>query len=91
MSAQAALNFSGPVLPDEVPRLTKQFDRVVEVMLRGGWMSLREISAASGAPESSASAQARNARKVGYLLEKRRRGPARLGLWEYRLGLVGGR
>lgn len=68
-------------------RITGQMREVMDLMQDGCWRTLRDISQATGAPESSASAQLRHLRKPrfgSYVVEKRRRGDV-LGLWEYRL------
>jgi hypothetical protein len=74
-----------PALDDR--RLTKQMGRVWTVMLRGDWLTLREMASETGDPEASISAQLRHLRKArfgGYLIMKRRRGPDTQGLYEYR-------
>jgi len=66
-------------------RLNAQTQRVYDVMRRGEWLTLHEISTATGDPEASVSARLRDLRKErfgGYKIERRRRGG---GLWEYRL------
>lgn len=79
-------------------RLDLQRDRIKGVMLgfsiRNRWITLSEIQDTLEAsyekrfPEASISAQLRHLRKAefgGYVLEKRRRGPAIDGVWEYAL------
>lgn len=69
-------------------RLTGQLLAIFELMRPGRWLTLREISEFTGAPESSASAQLRNMKKSrfgGHTVEKRRRGDKSRGLWEYKL------
>lgn len=54
----------------------------------GGWMTLREIADLTSYGEASISAQLRHLRKAhfgGYVIAKRRRGPATNGAWEYRI------
>ena len=66
-------------------RIHDQMGRIKEFMLPGYWHSLLEISAVTGAPEASVSAQLRHLRKPrfgGWIVEKRRR---TAGTWEYRL------
>lgn len=66
-------------------RLTNQYRRVVTLMADGAWRSLREIADLTGAPEASASAQLRHARKRrfgAHQVEKRHEGN---GLYLYRL------
>ena len=75
-----------PALDKE--RLSKQAGRIYECMLSGQWRTLQEISMITGAPESSVSAQLRNLRKQrfgGKIINKRRRGEPKYGLWEYQL------
>lgn len=72
-------------------RLTKQLGRVWDVMSRQHtdiWLTLAEISARTGDPQASVSARLRDLRKPkfgGYDVQRRRRGPAKNGLFEYRL------
>ena len=54
----------------------------------GGWMTLRELADLTCYGEASISAQLRHLRKLrfgGYVVAKRRRGPAADGIWEYRI------
>jgi len=70
-------------------RLTGQLRRVYDVMADGQWRTLRELEVATGDPTTSISAQLRHLRKRrfgAHVVEKRRRGEAKRGLWEYRLG-----
>ena len=56
---------------------------------RGLWFTLGELRERTGDPEASISAQLRHLRKPrfgGHTIEKRRRGEAGNGLWEYRMG-----
>lgn len=72
-------------------RLTKQLGRVFDLMRDGCWRTLREISAGTGDPESSISAQLRHLRKPrfgSYTVQKRRCDLPESGCFEYRL-LVG--
>ncbi len=69
-------------------RLTNQLHRIYAVVKDGQWRTLGEIAAASGAPESSVSAQLRNLRKSKYgahVIEKQARGDRSRGLYEYRM------
>jgi hypothetical protein len=53
-----------------------------------GWMTLRELAELTNYGEASISAQLRHLRKPqfgGYIVDKRRRGLARNGAWEYRI------
>ncbi len=66
-------------------RLSKQASAVAVAMAGMSWRTLREISRLSGAPESSASARLRCLRKLGCVVDRRRRGDPKDGLWEYRV------
>lgn len=66
-------------------RLTGQLLRVWNIVSTGAWLTLRQIAAATGDPESSISAQLRHLRKPrfgGHTVEKRYVGN---GLFEYRV------
>jgi len=85
-----APGFNGP---DYVPefdheRLTGQIRRVYRLMRDGVWRTLDEISASTGDPQASVSAQLRHLRKErfgGHVIEKRARGERVHGLYEYRM------
>lgn len=68
-------------------RLAKQFEFIREAMLyANNWKTLQEIEALTGYPQASISAQLRHLRKPqygSYIVEKRRRGAATSGCWEY--------
>lgn len=67
-------------------RLTKQLDRVRNLMSDGLWRSLSEIAAATGDGEASVSARLRDMRKSkhgGHTVDRRRFDG---GLWKYRMG-----
>ena len=86
---QLAIDFAAPTLthPDMV-RLGRQLTAVTRVMASGEWLTLAELSEASGAPEASASARLRDLRRPrwgGHTVERRRRHGEGTGLWEYRL------
>lgn len=75
-------------------RLRTQTEIIREVMLSAAdpavrdWLTLREIELLTHFPQASISAQLRHLRKPafgGWVVEKRRRGPAATGLWEYRV------
>lgn len=70
-------------------RLSGQLKRVFGVMVTGGWLTLSEIATATGdQSEAAISARLRDLRKPkfgGFEVERRRRGEAKKGLWEYRL------
>lgn len=69
-------------------RLGAQAQRVWDVMVRGAWLTLAELAARTGDPEASVSARLRDFRKDGWgghVVERRHRGPAADGLYEYRL------
>jgi hypothetical protein len=83
-------HFNGP---DYVPkhdqgRLLKQIDRVYACVKDAVWRTLDEISAVTGDPQASVSAQLRHLRKErfgSYIIEKQSRGERCNGLYEYRL------
>ena len=71
-------------------RLRSQSWRVFQAMIHGYWRTLAEIQIATGDPQASISARLRDFRKEkfgGYLLERRHRGPASRGIYEYRLSV----
>ena len=71
-------------------RLSRQFDQVRAIMLRGAWVTVREIARELGpASEASVSARVRDLRKPrfgGYDIRRRRRrtGAEPGAHWEYR-------
>lgn len=73
--------FAGEIAPDDASDDA--------AAMQSGWMTLRELSELTGYGEASISAQLRHLRKTkfgGYVVAKRRRGPARSdGIWEYRI------
>ena len=72
----------------DLARLGGQMKRVYLVMADGAWRTLEEISVVIGAPEASISARLRDLRKErfgSHTIERRRRGEASKGLFEYRL------
>jgi len=69
-------------------RLTGQLARVFDVMADYRWRTLDEVAQAAHAPPASVSAQLRHLRKAkhgGHTVNKRHRGPANVGLYEYQL------
>jgi hypothetical protein len=83
-------HFDGPEYQPELDfsRLTGQIKRVYDTILDGKWWTLNEISQVTGDPEASVSAQLRHLRKLKFgrhIIEKRRRGDPKRGLYEYRL------
>jgi len=72
-------------------RLQGQQGRIFEFMKFGQWLTLREINEVTQAPEASISAQLRLFRRprskggFGLIVEKRRRGDPKRGVWEYKL------
>jgi Fic family protein len=82
LSAQLALTFTAP---DRV-RLGKQLVKVRDFLLAnaGTWLTLREISDATGAPEASASARLRDLARLGLPHELKRAAPGS-GTWLYRV------
>jgi hypothetical protein len=89
------LPFDGPAYEPaaDQARLTGQIRRVYAAMAGGAWRTLAEISAITGDPEASISAQLRHLRKDRFgacTVEKRSRGDRAIGLWEYRLLVLDG-
>lgn len=81
------MRFNGPVYDQERDgdRLSRQHLRVRELMADGQWRTLAEISALTGDPPASVSAQLRHLRKPrfgAHLVEKRHLGR---GLYQYRV------
>jgi hypothetical protein len=69
-------------------RLNEQTVRVYRVMLDEQWRTLQEIAAVTHDPLPSISARLRDLRKSafgGFDIQRRRRGLATSGLWEYRM------
>jgi hypothetical protein len=71
-------------------RLQKQQRRVHELMHDGAWRTLGEIEAATGDGQASISARLRSYASDEYLSqyylkERRRRGDAKRGIFEYRI------
>ena len=86
------MTFDGPVYnPDlDQARLTGQIKRIFDLMKDNRWRTLTEISVRTGEPEASVSAQLRHLRKPrfgSHVVEKRRRGEGKSGLWEYQLNV----
>ncbi len=66
-------------------RLTRQHERIRDLMLDGAWRTLGEISLATGDPPASVSAQLRHLRKArfgAFTVQKRYAGN---GLYTYRV------
>jgi len=83
-------DFDGPVYDRAADhkRLSKQHERIRDLMLDGEWRTIQEICDITGDPHSSVSAQLRHLRKLrfgAWIVEKRHRGPRSNGLWEYQL------
>lgn len=75
----------------DLDRLNEQTRRVYDVMADGRWRTLAEVSAATGDPEASVSARLRDLRKKrfgNFRVDRRRRGEASRGIWEYHLTLT---
>ena len=84
------MQFDGPDYnPDlDQARLTGQIKRIFDFMKVREWRTLTEISIGTGDPEASVSAQLRHLRKErfgSHVVDKRRRGNKKTGLWEYML------
>lgn len=83
-------HFDGPDYSPELDftRLTRQIDRIRELMLDGEWRTLDEIAVLTGDPVASISAQLRHLRKPrfgSYIVYKQRRGDRSRGLFEYKV------
>lgn len=57
-------------LARDKPRLGDQLRAVFEFVKSGDWVTLRQISAAVGAPEASCSARLRDIRRLGFTVER---------------------
>lgn len=71
-------------------RLNAQTERVRRLMADGHWRTLAEICLATGDREASVSARLRDLRKPrfgAFDVERRRRGEASRGIFEYRLNI----
>ena len=66
-------------------RLGEQATRVFTQMKSGEWRTLRDISTATKSPEASVSARLRDLRRAGFMVERRRVGNPKAGLWAYRV------
>lgn len=79
----------GTYRPDvDHERLAGQIRRVYDAMEDGTWRTLEEIARLTHDPESSVSARLRDLRKAKFgehRVERRHRGPAADGLYEYLL------
>lgn len=83
-------HFNGPEYQREFDfnRLTKQHEVIRELMLDGTWRTLSEIERITKFPAASISAQLRHLRKPrfgSFLVERRKRGDRKIGLFEYRV------
>jgi len=79
---------------DDAERLEWQLNRVFQLMRDGEWRTFEEIRAVTGGSEAGISARLRDFRKTadeipppycGHRVDKRRRGDAAKGIWEYRV------
>jgi hypothetical protein len=82
-------HFNGPAYEPsrDFKRLSRQHERIRDLMLDGEWRIVHEISLITGDPENSIQAQLRHLRKPrfgAYIVRKRLR-PNTQGLWEYRV------
>jgi hypothetical protein len=75
----------------DLTRLKSQAERVHFFMTSHGddwWRTLREIASVAGGSEAGVSARLRDFRKKkwgGWIVDRRRRGDPKLGIWEYRV------
>lgn len=80
--------FDSPIPgPADRERLGRQAAKVLGFALGAGWVTLRQISIVTGAPEASVSARLRGLRKDGFTVERRK---GSLSFWEYRVAIGGG-
>jgi len=84
------MKFDGPDYNPKLDqgRLTGQIKRIYDLMIDGRWRTLGEIAMVTRDPEASISAQLRHLRKPrfgSHLVDKRRRGDEKRGLYEYKL------
>ncbi len=81
--------FDGPVYDPRLDqaRLSTQFEAVLALMIDGVWRTLHDISALTGSPTPSVSAQLRHMRKprFGAYTVSKRRISAGSGLYEYQV------
>ena len=69
-------------------RLTTLYDRVFRLMSDGHWRTYAEIKAVTGGSEGGIAARLRDFRKPkfgGHVVNSRRRGDPKDGIWEYQL------
>lgn len=74
--------------PYDYDRLNTLQARVYRTLRGGEWWTLAELASRTGGSEASISARLRDLRKPKFgqfVVDRRRRGPAHQGLWEYRL------
>ncbi|MHA1968839.1 MAG: hypothetical protein ACW964_13675 [Candidatus Hodarchaeales archaeon] len=84
------MRFDGPEYSPKLDqiRLTGQIKRIYDLMIDSRWRTLGEIAQETYDPEASISAQLRHLRKArfgAHIVEKRRRGDEKQGLYEYKL------
>lgn len=92
---EASPSTFGPAYSVDVDgkRIGLQMKRIYGLMRDTKWRTLGEISSATGDSEASISAQLRHLRKAkfgGHTVNKRHRGLASYGFWEYQLLTNGG-
>lgn len=79
---------NGPTLDATLdrPRLSTLRDRVVNALLDGEWLTLRELQDRCGNSEAGISARLRELRNnYGFTVNRRRRGIETKGIWEYQI------
>jgi hypothetical protein len=84
------MRFNGPDYDVDLDRerLSRQHERIRDLMIDGAWRTLQDIADITGDPPASVSAQLRHLRKKrfgAWTVSKRRRGEAGVGLFEYRV------
>lgn len=90
MASTNKLRFDGDTYEASLDRerLANQLGRVRRLMSDSRWRTLLEISDATGDPQSSVSARLRDLRKPRFgslIVNRRRRGEGRRGVFEYQL------
>lgn len=83
-------HFNGPEYQPEFDfkRLSKQHEKIRELMLDGKWRTLLEIESITKFPSASISAQLRHLRKKrfgSFTVLRRKRGDRKNGLFEYQV------
>lgn len=75
------------LLPKDIPELESQLAVIENIFKDSQWHTMQEITARTGFPMPSVSAQIRNMRKKGFIVTRKRLGNVRV--WSYRLDGTG--